>query len=157
MTTQRTHHPGAAATPRRLSQGMRLLLYVLTALTFIAGTQLFVLSELTDVFFPWAVTPPVGAAFVDAGFWSASVVVLWAARQRDSDRRPRIRMGSAPRARSYANAVVSLDAGHAVAADEMQARPSARSASDLAPAPRRHGSTPTPPPPGCDFAGELAA
>jgi hypothetical protein len=33
---------------RPVNRGMRLLLYVLTALTFIAGTQLFVLSEHTD-------------------------------------------------------------------------------------------------------------
>jgi hypothetical protein len=67
--------------PRPVSRGMRLLLYVLTALTFVAGTQLFVLSEHTDVFFSWAAAPPVGAAFVGAGFWSASAVVLWSARR----------------------------------------------------------------------------
>jgi hypothetical protein len=62
---------------------MRLLLYVLTALTFVAGTQLFVLAEHTDVLFAWPAAPPLGAAFVGAGFWSAAVVVLWAARRRD--------------------------------------------------------------------------
>jgi hypothetical protein len=71
------------ADARRVTTGMRLLLYVLTGLTFGAGTELFVLADHTDVFFSWAAAPPVGAAFVGAGFWSASTVVFWAARQRD--------------------------------------------------------------------------
>src|SRR4051812_33352503 len=67
---------------RPVTRGMRALLYALTALTFIAGTQLFVLAEHTDAFFSWDVAPPVTAAFVGAGFWSAAVVAFWAARQR---------------------------------------------------------------------------
>ena len=80
-------HPTSAdllpADARRVSTGMRLLLYVLTGLTFGAGTELFVLADHTDAFFSWSAAPPVGAAFVGAGFWSASTVVFWAARQRD--------------------------------------------------------------------------
>jgi hypothetical protein len=60
---------------------MRALLYVLTGLTFFAGTQLFVLSEHTDVFFSWDIAPPMTAAWVGAGFWSAAVISFWAARQ----------------------------------------------------------------------------
>jgi hypothetical protein len=67
---------------RPVTRGMRVLLYALTALTFIAGTQLFVLADHTDAFFSWTVAPPITAAFVGAGFWSASAVVFWAARQR---------------------------------------------------------------------------
>src|SRR3954463_2853586 len=67
---------------RPVTRGMRALLYALTALTFIAGTQLFVLADHTDAYFSWTVAPAVTAAFIGAGFWSASVVVLWAARQR---------------------------------------------------------------------------
>jgi hypothetical protein len=77
------HDHSHAHEARPVSRGMRLLLYVLTALTFVAGTQLFVLAEHTAVFFSWAAAPPVGAAFVGAGFWSASAVVLWSARRRD--------------------------------------------------------------------------
>ena len=37
-----------AVAPAPLTRAMRALLYVLVALTFIAGTQLFVLAEHTD-------------------------------------------------------------------------------------------------------------
>ena len=62
---------------------MRTLLYALTALTFIAGTQLVVLGEHAATFFSWPIAPPLSAAFIGAGFWSASTVVFWCARQRD--------------------------------------------------------------------------
>jgi hypothetical protein len=62
---------------------MHVLLYVLTALTFFAGTQLFVLSDHTDQFFSWTIANPMSAAFIGAGFWGASVVVFWCARQRE--------------------------------------------------------------------------
>jgi hypothetical protein len=68
---------------RPVSRGMRTLLYALTALTFIAGTQLVVLGEHTATFFSWVIDAPVSAAFIGAGFWSASTVVFWCARQRD--------------------------------------------------------------------------
>jgi hypothetical protein len=68
---------------RPLGSGMRALLYVLTGLTFFAGTQLFVLAEHTTEFFSWTIDPPLSAAFVGAGFWSAAVISFWAARQCD--------------------------------------------------------------------------
>lgn len=68
---------------RHVSRGMHVLLYVLTALTFFAGTQLFVLSDHTDQFFSWTIANPMSAAFVGAGFWGAAVVVFWCARQRE--------------------------------------------------------------------------
>ena len=67
---------------RPVSRGMHVLLYVLTALTFIVGTQLFVLADHTDQFFSWTIGIPMSAAFIGAGFWGASVVVFWCARQR---------------------------------------------------------------------------
>lgn len=66
-----------------MSRGMHLLLYVLTALTFVVGTQLFILAEHTDQFFSWTIKAPISAAFIGAGFWGAAVVVFWCARQRD--------------------------------------------------------------------------
>ena len=75
--------PNPATPERTVSRGMRTLLYALTALTFIAGTQLVVLGEHTATFFAWAIDPPLSAAFIGAGFWSASTVVFWCARQRD--------------------------------------------------------------------------
>ncbi len=68
---------------REVSRGMHALLYLLTALTFLVGTQLLILSEYTDQFFSWTIGVPMTAAFVGAGFWGAAVVVFWCARQRD--------------------------------------------------------------------------
>lgn len=62
---------------------MHLLLYLLTALTFIVGTQLLILSDHTDRFFSWTIGIPMSAAFIGGGFWGAAVVVFWCARQRD--------------------------------------------------------------------------
>jgi hypothetical protein len=74
--------PPPQAGVRPVSRGMHVLLYVLTALTFFAGTQLFVLSDHTDRFFSWTIANPMSAAFIGAGFWGAAVVVFWCARQR---------------------------------------------------------------------------
>jgi hypothetical protein len=71
----------ATVGPRQTSRAMRVVLYVLTGLTFFAGTQLFVLAEHTETFFSWPIDPAMTAAFVGAGFWSASVISFWAARQ----------------------------------------------------------------------------
>jgi hypothetical protein len=68
--------------PRPVSRGMRGLLYVLTALTFVVGTQLFVFADRTQEFFSWTIGVPMSAAFLGAGFWGAAVVVFWCARQR---------------------------------------------------------------------------
>lgn len=62
---------------------MHALLYLLTALTFLVGTQLLILAEYTDQFFSWTIRVPMTAAFVGAGFWGAAVVVFWCARQCD--------------------------------------------------------------------------
>ena len=62
---------------------MHVLLYVLTALTFVVGTQLFILAEHTEQFFSWTIKVPMSAAFIGGGFWAAAVVVFWCARQRD--------------------------------------------------------------------------
>ena len=68
---------------RQVTRGMHLLLYVLTALTFVVGTQLFVLAEHTEQFFSWTIGIPMTAAFIGSGFWGAATVVFWCARQRD--------------------------------------------------------------------------
>ena len=77
------HEPVPSDRVRPVSRGMHGLLYVLTALTFFAGTQLFVLSDHTDQFFSWTIANPMSAAFIGAGFWGAAVVVFWCARQRE--------------------------------------------------------------------------
>jgi hypothetical protein len=43
-------------------------------LLFIAGFQLFILSEQTDVYFAWTISLPLTAAFMGAGYWAAMVV-----------------------------------------------------------------------------------
>src|SRR3954470_23882539 len=62
---------------------MHVLLYVLTALTFVVGTRLVVLADHTAQFFSWTIAIPASAAFIGAGFWGAATVVYWCARQRD--------------------------------------------------------------------------
>jgi hypothetical protein len=47
--------------------------FVALPLLFIAGIQLYVLSESTDVYFAWTIAVPLTAAFLGAGFWSAMV------------------------------------------------------------------------------------
>jgi hypothetical protein len=42
-------------------------------LLFIAGVQLFVLSERTDTYFAWTFASPLPAAFLGAGYWAALV------------------------------------------------------------------------------------
>ncbi len=48
--------------------------FVALPLLFIAGVQLFILSEQTDVYFAWTISLPLTAAFLGAGYWSAMVV-----------------------------------------------------------------------------------
>jgi len=40
-------------------------------LLFIAGVQLFILSENTNMYFAWTVVLPFTAAFMGAGYWAA--------------------------------------------------------------------------------------
>ena len=40
-------------------------------LLFIAGIQLYILSEQTDVYFAWTISLPLTAAFLGAGYWAA--------------------------------------------------------------------------------------
>ena len=50
----------------------RFVLYVLVLpLLFIAGVQLFVLSEQTNTYFAWTFASPLPAAFTGAGYWVA--------------------------------------------------------------------------------------
>jgi hypothetical protein len=62
---------------------MRWMFTAFAALAFVAGTQLFVLSEETDRFFSWTIAPPLTAAFLGASYWAAFVLLLWGATRRD--------------------------------------------------------------------------
>jgi len=48
--------------------------FVALPLLFIAGVQLYILSEQTDVYFAWTIAVPLTAAFLGAGYWAAMVV-----------------------------------------------------------------------------------
>src|SRR5206468_11630163 len=51
------------------------------ALVFLAGLQLTVLTEQTNEYFAWTITPPLTAAFLGAAYWAAVPVEVIAARQ----------------------------------------------------------------------------
>jgi hypothetical protein len=60
--------------------------FVLSALVlpllFIAGVQLFILSEQTETYFAWTFAAPISAAFMGAGYWAAMVHAYTGARAR---------------------------------------------------------------------------
>lgn len=51
--------------------------FVALPLLFIAGIQLFILSEQTDYYFAWTISLPLTAAFLGAGYWAAMVFAYW--------------------------------------------------------------------------------
>jgi hypothetical protein len=59
---------------------MRWLLYAASVLVFLAGFQLFVLTESTATTFAWTVSPYLTAASLGAAYWAAVPVELLAAR-----------------------------------------------------------------------------
>jgi hypothetical protein len=66
---------------RPLTVSMQRWLIIDSALVFITGVQLFVLSEFTDRFFAWTVMPPLTAAFMGAAYWASLPLVFFASRQ----------------------------------------------------------------------------
>ena len=67
---------------RPLDRWMRWLLYAASGLVFLAGFQLFILSEQTATTFAWTVLPPLTAASLGAAYWSSVPVEFLAARER---------------------------------------------------------------------------
>jgi hypothetical protein len=58
--------------PQGLTPYSQFVLYGLVLpLLFIAGIQLFILSEQTETYFAWTFALPIAAAFMGAGYWSA--------------------------------------------------------------------------------------
>jgi hypothetical protein len=72
------HQPAPPLTP-----STRWILYIASALVFISGIQLFVLTEQTDQFFAWTINPPLTAAFLGAAYWASCAMEFTAARQPD--------------------------------------------------------------------------
>ena len=69
-------------TTRRVTAGMRGVFVVGCALTFVAGFQLYVLSEQTDEWFAWTIASPLTAAFLGAYYWSVALGSGLCARQQ---------------------------------------------------------------------------
>ena len=62
----------------------RFVLYVLVLpLLFIAGVQLFVLSEQTETYFAWTFASGLSAAFMGAGYWAAMLHAYSGVRAKD--------------------------------------------------------------------------
>nr|MBI2904172.1 hypothetical protein [Chloroflexota bacterium] len=61
---------------------MQRLLLLASVLVFLAGVQLFVLSEHTDRFFAWTIKLPLTAAFLGAGYWASFSLEYLGARER---------------------------------------------------------------------------
>ena len=72
-----------ATTVRPLTTGLRRLLYVAAALVALAGFQLFVLTDHTDLYFSWTIKPGMTAAFLGAGYIASVFFELLSARERD--------------------------------------------------------------------------
>ncbi len=66
--------------PRPLNPWMRRILYAASALVFLAGFQLFILTEYTRTYFAWDVLPPLTAASLGAAYWASVLVELSSAR-----------------------------------------------------------------------------
>jgi hypothetical protein len=61
----------------------RLMLYGLVLpLLFIAGVQLFLLSEQTETYFAWTFAAPISAAYMGGGYWAAMFHAYVGARAR---------------------------------------------------------------------------
>jgi hypothetical protein len=59
------------------------VVFVLAALlAAIAGIQLYILTDNTDHYFAWTIAQPLSAAFLGAGYWTGTILLLFAARER---------------------------------------------------------------------------
>lgn len=74
--------PDQTPSYRPLTGGMAGLLWTAGVLVFLAGFQLFVLTESTERYFAWTIDPPLTAAFLGASYWSSAVFEWTAARRR---------------------------------------------------------------------------
>ncbi len=66
---------------RPVNRWMRILLYAASGLVFLAGFQLFVLTEQTATYFAWPITPSLTAATLGAAYFASAPVEFLAARR----------------------------------------------------------------------------
>lgn len=67
---------------RLLTDAMRRLFVVTTALVIVIAVQLFVLTEQTESYFAWTITVPLSAAWLGAGYCSGIALLWLSARER---------------------------------------------------------------------------
>src|SRR5262245_55212025 len=60
------------------------VMFVVLPLLFIAGIQLYILSEQTDFYFAWTIAVPLTAAFLGAGYWAALIAAYLSLSQKAS-------------------------------------------------------------------------
>ena len=70
------------ASYKTLRPGLRYLLYAASFLTFVAGIQLYVLTEQTDRYFAWTIAVPLTAAFLGANYLASVLLAALAARKK---------------------------------------------------------------------------
>ena len=73
--------PGAHRAVKPLAPAMRWLLFAAAVLVFLAGFQLFVLTEHTGTYFAWTIANPLAAAFLGASYWASLSIEALAGRQ----------------------------------------------------------------------------
>jgi hypothetical protein len=73
--------PGARTAVKPIAPAMRWLLFTAAVLVFLAGFQLFVLTEHTDTYFAWTIANPLAAAFLGASYWASLSIETLAGRQ----------------------------------------------------------------------------
>jgi hypothetical protein len=73
-------------TPTPVMRGTRIWLVFNILLVFVAGIQLFVLSERTADFFAWTIGVPISAAYIGAGYWASLTYLVLTLRVREWQR-----------------------------------------------------------------------
>lgn len=66
-----------------LTPAMKRILQVASALVFLAGFQLFVFTEHTNLYFAWTIQPPLTAAFLGAGYFASFLLEFLASREHE--------------------------------------------------------------------------
>ncbi len=66
---------------RKVTPGIRFILYVASGLVLSVGLSLFLLSEQTDIYFSWTINPPLTAAFLGAGYLASFLLEFLSARR----------------------------------------------------------------------------
>ncbi len=83
---------GAPVQIRSMTAATRAILFIGSVLVFLAGVQLYLFSTETENFFAWTVSPPLGAAFFGAFYWTA-LVLAWLSSRETIWARARVGMG----------------------------------------------------------------